>query len=85
MPAYRQDDWNQLIGAYVEIRRDFETVRFGFVDDAMPDSSALWLCADGKNGRQIFSAAEGYDVWAQPMELTGKLAFRMTASALQLG
>jgi hypothetical protein len=66
----------------VEIRKDFTTVRGGIVDDAMPDSSALWLAADSTHGRAIFAAAEGYQVWIRPQELTGKLCYKMAAAQL---
>lgn len=84
MRAYRHTNWFQLIGAFVEIRHNNRTVRSGFVDDAMPDSSALWLAADGIHTRAIFEAAEGYAAWVQPQELRDKQCYRMTASALGL-
>lgn len=82
MPAYRHNDWSQLVGALVEIQRNHATVDWGYVDDAMPDSSALWLQADGANGRRIILADEGCIVWIQPQELEGQLAYRMTTSVL---
>jgi hypothetical protein len=71
MAGYRHDDWNQLIGALVEVRKKGEAFRTGFVDDAMPDSSALWLAADGSYERILIEAAEGYEVWAEARELRG--------------
>ncbi|MFF1252113.1 hypothetical protein ACFVYC_06420 [Pseudarthrobacter sp. NPDC058329] len=82
MMPYRYQDWNQLVGTPVEIRRDFEIVRAGVVDDAMPDSSALWLAADAGGGRALFTAVEGYEVWIRPQELGGKLCFKMAAAHL---
>lgn len=82
MPAHRHDDWSQLIGAHVQIRRDYETVRWGVVDDAMTNSSAVWLMADGEHGRKVYAKAEGYEIWIEPRELDGKFAYRMTNSAL---
>jgi hypothetical protein len=80
--AYLYHDWSRLIGTPVEIRKDFTIVRVGIVDDAMPDSSALWLAADSTHGRAIFAAAEGYQVWIRPQELTGKLCYKMAAAQL---
>lgn len=80
--AYPYHDWSRLIGTPVEIRKDFTIVRAGIVDDAMPDSSALWLAADSNHGRAIFAAAEGYQVWIRPHELNGKLCYKMAAAHL---
>jgi hypothetical protein len=82
MKPYRYHDWSRLIGAPVEVRRDFQFVRAGTVDDAMADSSALWLAADAKGGRALFTAAEGYEVWIRPQKLNGNLCFKMAAAQL---
>jgi hypothetical protein len=71
-------EWNQLIGALVEIRHGGETIRTGFVDDAMPDSSALWIAADSTGTRQMFECRQGHEVWVTPQELAGDLNYRMT-------
>lgn len=84
MNAYRYNEWCQLIGAFVEIRQSDNIVRSGFVDDATHDSSALWLAADGFNGRAIFEAAQGHVVWVEPQELEGKRCYQMTASLLDV-
>jgi hypothetical protein len=82
MKPYRYHDWSRLIGTPVEVRKDFEIVRAGVVDDAMADSSALWLAADAGGGRALYAAAEGYEVWIRPMELAGKFCFKMAAMQL---
>ena len=82
MPTYRHNNWNQLIGAFVEIRQNCVALRAGYVEDAMPDSSVLWLAADEHHGRALFEAAEGHVVWVEPRELEGKLTYRMTSTAL---
>lgn len=43
----------------------------------MPDSSKLWLAADGADERQMFDAALDYHVWIYPRELTDDLRFKM--------
>lgn len=83
MDAYRYEDWSQLVGTPVEIRKDSKMVRAGVVDDAMPDSSALWLAADATGGRALFTAAESFEVWIRPHELDGKLCYKMAAHHLQ--
>ncbi len=82
MKPYRYYDWSRLIGVPVEIRKNFEIVRTGTVDDAMVDSSALWLAADAGGGRALFAAAEGYEVWIRPQKLSGTLCFKMAAAQL---
>lgn len=83
MPTYRHDDWSQLVSAFVEVRKDWQHLRYGYVDDAMADSSALWLAAYGLDDRVLISKAEGYEVWVEPRQLEGVLTYRMTSSALQ--
>ncbi|WP_240721323.1 hypothetical protein [Pseudarthrobacter sp. NamE5] len=82
MEAYRYRDWSRLVGTPVEVRKDFELVRAGVVDDAMEDSSAIWLAADAAGGRALFAAAEGYEVWIRPQELGGRLCYKMAAALL---
>ncbi|MDQ0661931.1 hypothetical protein QFZ35_000429 [Arthrobacter ulcerisalmonis] len=82
MKPYRYQDWSRLVGTPVEVRKGSELVRAGVVDDAMQDSSALWLAADSAAGRVLFSADEGYEVWITPRELEGKLCYKMAAAQL---
>lgn len=83
MKWFRCHDWSGLVGIPVEVRRDFRVVRAGVVEDAMQDSSALWLAADAAGGRALFSAAEGYEVWLSPRELDGKLCYKMASGQLR--
>jgi hypothetical protein len=89
MTAVRHSKWNELIGARVEIRRNLQVVRSGVIEEAMPDSSCLWLAADAPHQRTLIDAAEGYEVWIEPRELNGKYFHRTTAwdltPAAQLG
>lgn len=85
MQKYPFKEWNRLIGAPVEIRRNGRTVRSGTVDDAMPDSTLLWIAADACHERTLFAAAENYEVWIEPRLLEGELSYRMTDSQLQPG
>ena len=59
-----REDWAMLRGAEVEVRLGKAVVRSGFVDDVMPDSSAIWLAYDGVQPRAIYDAGSGYEVWA---------------------
>jgi hypothetical protein len=85
MTFYRHDVWLALLGALVEIRKNGTVVREGFVEDVMPDSSALWIAADGLTGRVLIEAAEGHEVWVEPRKLEGQRSYRMTSSALRGG
>lgn len=82
MGSYSYRDWSRLVGTPVEIWQDFRFVRSGIVEDAMPDSSAVWLAADGNHGRTIFTAAEGYQVRIRPQMLEGKICYKMAATHL---
>jgi hypothetical protein len=74
--------WNRLIGALVEIRHNGRIVSAGVVEDAMPDSSTLWIAADGVQSRRMYEAALNYQVWVEPQQLTGNICYRMTSSQL---
>jgi hypothetical protein len=78
-------DWSSLIGATVEIPRNGEIIRTGTVEDAMPDSSALWLPSDSTHSRTMYEAALQYEAWVKPQELDGTRAYRMTAAMLYPG
>jgi hypothetical protein len=63
LTAYRHSDWSLLKRAFVEIRKHSQPPRSGFFDEAMPDSSALWLAAYVAHHRALVEKAEGYEVW----------------------
>jgi hypothetical protein len=75
-------EWNLLINALVEIRHNGQVIRTGLVEDAMPDSSAVWIAADATHPRRMFEAAQGHQVWVTPQELTGDLNYRMTSTQI---
>lgn len=82
MKAYKHDHWNLLLHSLVEIRHRGRAVRRGQVEAVMPDSSALWIAADGCLPRQMYDTASGYEAWVTPGELTGSITFRMTSDLL---
>jgi hypothetical protein len=53
----------RLIGLPVEIRQAGHTVASGTVDDAMPDSSILWLAPSGPQHRTMYERSLKYDAW----------------------
>jgi hypothetical protein len=79
---HKHHEWSLLINALVEIRCNGQTIRTGFVEYAMPNSSVLWIAADSNNPRQMFETAEGHEVWVTPQELSGDLNYRMTNSQI---
>ncbi|WP_052690592.1 hypothetical protein [Pseudarthrobacter chlorophenolicus] len=83
MDSYPYSEWARLIGVPVEVRLDHRTVRSGVVDNAMPDSSAVWLAGDAAGGRELFTAADGYELWISPRQLGGRLCYKMAASQLE--
>lgn len=82
MTARKYPSWNRLIGAAVEIRQHGQTIRTGTVEEAMPDSSALWLASDGVHPRTMYETALKYEAWVEPQELTGTIVYRMTSYML---
>jgi hypothetical protein len=78
----KHEEWSRLLNTFVEIRLHGKVIRTGFVEDAMPDSSALWITADGHGPRQMFEACEGHQVWVTPQELSGELSYRMTTKQI---
>ena len=75
MALYRHDRWYDLLGAFVEVRLNDSIIRYGRVDDVMPDSSAAWIASDGCMTRVIVEAAEGHQLWVEPAELEASRLF----------
>jgi hypothetical protein len=71
-------EWPHLINALVEIRHHNRVLRTGYVEDAMADSSVVWIAADRNQPRQMFEAAQGHEVWVTSQKLDGDLSYRMT-------
>lgn len=60
------ENWQLLIGCRVELRRGGQVVRTGEVEDAMADSSVMWLRFDGNYGRQLVAKTDGYEIYLVP-------------------
>ena len=80
--AHKHVEWSLLINTFVEIRLHGQVIRTGFVEEAMPDSSTLWIAADQDGPRQMFETAQGHQVWVTPQELSGRLNYRMTTKQI---
>lgn len=64
MKLHLQPEWVRTLGQYVEIRRSGETVRKGMVEAVMPDSSIVWISAEGAQPRQMVEKADGSEIYA---------------------
>ncbi|MDQ0799504.1 hypothetical protein [Arthrobacter sp. SLBN-112] len=60
--ALRVNQWSLLVGLEVEVRLEPGHRITGRVDDAMPDSTLLWLITDGA-GRRAIEKSQGHEVW----------------------
>lgn len=74
--------WRRHIGATVQIRQHGQIIRTGTVDDAMADSTALWIASDATQPRTMYEAALGIEVWTEPEEDEDGLCYHRTTSAV---
>lgn len=58
--------WGELRGHQVQVHRDGNLVRTGYVEDVMHAGDGLWLESRGIDGRALYTKAEGYSVKALP-------------------
>jgi hypothetical protein len=79
MKSYRCDDWSRLPGTEVEVHRRGKLIRSGVVDAVTPDSAMVWLSADHNGSRALFESAEGYEVWADPLDVPADPCHRNAA------
>lgn len=56
-------NWSQLPGHWVELRKEGQPVRSGYVEAVTFDSDVLWLGYDGFHPRALFELSEGYEAW----------------------
>jgi len=60
------ENWNDLAGRAVQIRKDGRIIRNGYVEAVTPAADILWLGVYGAEPRALFEKAEGYTVWPVP-------------------
>jgi hypothetical protein len=60
--------WRRLIGTTAQIRQHGQIIHTRTVDDAMADSTALWIAGDAAQPRTMYDAALGFEVWTEPEE-----------------
>lgn len=73
--------WRRLIGTTVQIRDNGAIIRTGTIDDAMADSTALWIAGDSTQSRTMYEAAHGIEVWTEPEEAEDGLFYWKTPTA----
>ncbi|MBT2596703.1 hypothetical protein [Arthrobacter sp. ISL-72] len=57
------EDWQLLIGSWIELRRGDQLVRTGEVEAVTSDSSIMWLKFNGTHPRQLVAKTDGYAVY----------------------
>lgn len=65
----RTDEWESLAGTVVDVYLDHDLHRRGMVEGVMPDSSGLWIAAQGSWSREFVDKASGFTVWTDPWTL----------------
>jgi len=65
----RTAEWESLSGAVVDVYLHDDLHRHGVVEDVMPDSSGLWIAAQGLCSREFIDKASGYTVRTDPWGL----------------
>ncbi len=66
------NDWDQLVGSWVEVHHEGEFVRAGIVDEVMSDRGILWLASSGVEPRTLFDKDSGYRIRVEPVLLQSK-------------
>ncbi len=59
-------NWRDLAGRQVEVRKEGQIIRTGYVVDVAFSTDILWLEADGVNQRALFEKAMGYTICPSP-------------------
>jgi hypothetical protein len=57
------ENWNDLAGRVVQIRKGSRVIRSGHVEAVTPAADVLWLGIHGAEPRALYEKAEGYTVW----------------------
>ena len=57
------ENWRELAGRAVQIRKAGRVVRTGHVEAVTPAADILWLGIHGADPRALFEKAEGYTAW----------------------
>lgn len=57
------EDWTNLAGRTISVRRGGRLIRVGLVDAVTPDGDMLWLQSEGVEPRALFHKADHYTAW----------------------
>ncbi|MFP3579271.1 hypothetical protein SB659_06730 [Arthrobacter sp. SIMBA_036] len=66
--------WRRLIGATDQIRQRGQIIRTGTIDDAMADSTALWIAGDAAQPRTMYGTVRAIEVCAEASVAEDRLA-----------
>ncbi len=58
----KDTNWKSFVGQQVEVQKDGEFIRTGFVLDVVDSADILWLEAAGAKQRALFEKAMGYTI-----------------------
>ncbi|ALQ29295.1 hypothetical protein ACPROK_08440 [Glutamicibacter soli] len=58
----RKASWSQFSGKHVELRKDGQLVRTGFVKDVLDSDEALWLEAERFQQRILIDKSMGFTI-----------------------
>lgn len=53
-------DWKDLAGRQVEVQKEGQPIRTGYVKDVAVTEDAVWLEAYGAEPRTLYAKAQGY-------------------------
>ncbi|MFC9353284.1 hypothetical protein [Arthrobacter sp. NPDC057013] len=68
MKGEKVEDWADLPGQHIAIRKLGRLVRLGEVEDVTATGDMLWLRQEGIELRTLFHKAEGFSAWLNPTE-----------------
>lgn len=52
--------WRELLGLKVQIRKNGQMIRTGYVEDVTNTGDGVWLESCGVDPRKLFTKADGY-------------------------
>ncbi|SDW90837.1 hypothetical protein SAMN04487912_105323 [Arthrobacter sp. cf158] len=65
----RVDEWSAAVGGEVYVAKGGQVVRVGALEMVAADESVAWIAQSGAEARQMFTRAEGHDLWIAPFQL----------------
>jgi hypothetical protein len=60
------ENWRELVGQHVQVKKDGQLIRTGYVSDVTYAANAMWLEHHGGHLRHLFEKVEGYSAELAP-------------------